>query len=55
MVVCAGFLEGGKYACFCDSGGPLVLQEGNGDLVQVGLVSFGSGCVRKSRQGVTLA
>ena len=34
----------GKGACQGDSGSPLLYRNGNGNLVQVGLTSFGRGC-----------
>lgn len=50
-MLCAGFKEGGKDACYGDSGGPLFLRQGEG-FSQVGIVSFGSGCARPNRPGV---
>jgi len=42
-MLCADLKEGGKDACTMDSGGPLVLREGN-EWKQIGLVSSGQGC-----------
>ncbi len=43
-VICAGFLEGGKGACYGDSGGPLVARDAQNRWVQIGLVSWGRIC-----------
>lgn len=50
-MICAGKDEGGKDACYGDSGSPLLSFEG-GKYVQVGVVSFGAGCARPDRPGV---
>lgn len=49
-MVCAG--EQGKDSCQGDSGGPLLKVATGGAVVQVGVVSFGVGCGRKSFPGV---
>ncbi len=49
--LCAGFQEGGKDACFGDSGGPLLIQEGE-QWTQIGIVSFGVDCARPFIPGV---
>lgn len=40
-MVCAGFAAGGKSSCQGDSGGALVINDGFGNFVQQGIVSFG--------------
>ncbi len=50
--ICAGGQpEGGRSSCQGDSGGPLMFRR-NGNLVQIGVVSFGVGCARPSIPGV---
>lgn len=52
-MVCAGVLGGGQDACFGDSGGPLLQMDfDTGEMVQVGVVSFGTGCARRDKPGV---
>lgn len=46
-MMCAGYPQGGKDACTGDSGGPCFQHD-----VQLGIVSFGEGCARKSSPGI---
>ncbi len=51
--VCAGFVQqGGVDTCQADSGGPLVVGDGDGGFLQVGITSFGIGCGLPMRPGV---
>jgi secreted trypsin-like serine protease len=51
-MVCAGFEEGGADTCQGDSGGPLLVPLGDGTHLQVGIVSWGSGCADAGFFGV---
>jgi|GEM_PF-2168914 len=51
-MICAGFAAGGKDACQNDSGGPLVVEAGDGNYIQIGIVSFGLGCAAPNGYGV---
>jgi secreted trypsin-like serine protease len=51
-MLCAGLPEGGQDSCQGDSGGFLGAPLGNGDYVQLGVVSFGVGCARPKLFGV---
>lgn len=51
-MICAGLDEGGRDTCQGDSGGPLLVRDGNGDFVQLGIVSWGAGCAVAGRYGV---
>lgn len=51
-MVCAGYTEGTKDTCFGDSGGPLMVPDASGSLVQVGVVSWGFGCALPAQYGV---
>ena len=42
----------GKGFCYGDSGGPLILDNGNSDPVLVGVTSFGAGCAHPDYPGV---
>ncbi|CAG7828932.1 unnamed protein product, partial [Allacma fusca] len=50
-MLCAGDLNGGRDACYSDSGGPLIVTFGNKNVV-VGIVAWGRGCGRKNLPGV---
>jgi trypsin len=49
--ICAGFPTGGFDACHNDSGGPLYVEGGAGQLL-VGIVSWGEGCAEPGKPGV---
>jgi secreted trypsin-like serine protease len=50
-MVCAGDLKGGKDACIGDSGGPLMVLDGDAWRL-AGLVSWGEGCAEPDLYGV---
>lgn len=49
--LCAGYMHGGMDACQGDSGAPLIVKH-EGNLVQIGIVSWGAGCARPFMFGV---
>lgn len=51
-MLCAGVEGGGADSCQGDSGGYLGAPIGNGDYVQLGVVSWGIGCAREGLYGV---
>ena len=51
-MVCAGYTEGTKDSCYGDSGGPLMVPDAAGRLVQVGVVSWGNQCALPTQYGV---
>ena len=51
-MVCAGLPEGGKDACYGDSGGPMAAQTSDGRWVQIGIVSWGVDCAAPGLPGV---
>ncbi len=54
QMLCAGWEQGGRDACFGDSGGPLALPAAEAAVgwSQIGIVSWGDGCARPQRYGV---
>lgn len=51
-MLCAGELLGLRDTCSGDSGGPLMVADATGALVQAGVVSFGLGCGFPTQYGV---
>jgi len=52
-MMCAGHEEGGKDACFGDSGGPLMTRDPlNGRWTLIGLVSAGYSCAKAGQPGI---
>jgi secreted trypsin-like serine protease len=52
-MICAGFREGGKDACSGDSGGPLLVLDGQGGYAQAGVVSWGGAtCAKAGEYGI---
>jgi secreted trypsin-like serine protease len=52
QMVCAGdMVDGGEDSCYGDSGGPLMVPEGD-EWLQVGVVSTGRGCARRPYPGI---
>ena len=49
--ICIGVLAGGRDTCQGDSGGPAFIRR-NGEWVQLGITSWGSGCARPDLPGV---
>ncbi|MFI0740592.1 serine protease [Streptomyces sp. NPDC021100] len=51
--ICAGYVDqGGVDTCQGDSGGPMFRKDDAGAWVQVGIVSWGTGCARPGYPGV---
>ncbi|XP_014204227.1 trypsin-1-like [Copidosoma floridanum] len=50
--MCAGHENGGRDACAADSGGPLMVSDGNEKTMVIGIVSTGIGCARKRLPGI---
>lgn len=51
-MICAGYPQGGVDACQGDSGGPMFRPDVYGNWIQVGIVSWGTGCARPGFPGV---
>lgn len=51
-MLAAGFMSGGKDTCWGDSGGPLIVPDGNGAYLLAGIVSWGNGCAEPNFPGI---
>ena len=51
-MICAGYPQGGVDSCQGDSGGPMFRSDVYGNWIQVGIVSWGTGCARAGFPGV---
>lgn len=52
QMICAAHKNGGKDSCAGDSGGPLSAINSNGEIVLIGVVSFGAECADPIYPGV---
>lgn len=53
VMICAGDIaNGGEDSCGGDSGGPMVVPDGAGGYLEVGIVSWGYGCADANAPGV---
>ncbi|MGH3859919.1 trypsin-like serine protease [Actinokineospora sp.] len=50
--ICAGYKDGKIDTCQGDSGGPMARRDSNNNWVQVGIVSWGTGCARPDKYGI---
>lgn len=51
-MIAAGYATGGKDSCQGDSGGPLVVFDHQNEPVQIGVVSWGTGCALAYKYGI---
>ena len=51
-MICAGYPNGGQDSCKGDSGGPMFFEDSNNNFIQVGIVSWGTGCALPGKPGV---
>ncbi|XP_057370014.1 serine proteinase stubble-like [Daphnia carinata] len=51
IFICAGYADGKRDSCEGDSGGPMVIQEGQ-SWVLAGVISWGIGCAEANQPGV---